>query len=342
MRVDLRGAPLRTGGHRGGRDGGPTLGRAPGRPEGLGGRGAHHLCRGLRHLGRRLPEGEESVNGVRVGRFASAAGREPSFHPLVGVAPRRPGPGDVGGAERWVDLQGPVNPGVVEAAADVGGRRVIFYPYLYYPTVRAIDAGRGPDHPPPGRPRRACPAPTGLRRVFGAADGLVFQTDGRAPSWSRACSRSPATTSCSSGWGWTTPTAPPAADRRRRPVPAGRCRTDARTCSAWAGSTATRGPSLLADLFAAYKAAPSRSPPPRVGRAGRRGPRRPSADRRPRTGVGRRQVGAARRGRGPGVAVVVGGILVGGRRGMERPHPRTGQRRLRGHRRALPAIGWRD
>ena len=121
--------------------------------------------------------GSEVVNGVRVVRFASAAGRDPSFHPLSAAllaAPDRASPADV---ERWVDLQGPVVPELVEAATGSSSDILVFYPYLYYPTVRVIDRVAQPAilHPAAhDEPALRLPV---FERVFAAADGLVFQTE---------------------------------------------------------------------------------------------------------------------------------------------------------------------
>ncbi|HEY4946389.1 MAG TPA: hypothetical protein VII19_00720, partial [Acidimicrobiales bacterium] len=47
------------------------------------------------------PEGVEVINGVRVARFASAAGRDPSFHPLSASLLADPGRASLEDAERW-------------------------------------------------------------------------------------------------------------------------------------------------------------------------------------------------------------------------------------------------
>ncbi len=123
-----------------------------------------------------LPVGEQDVNGVRVVRFAASAGRDPSFHPFSAALLSDPDRASLGDAERWVDLQGPVLPGLLEAACQSEADALIFYPYLYYPTVRLIDRVRTPTilHPAAhDEPALRLPV---FPRVFGAADGLVFQT----------------------------------------------------------------------------------------------------------------------------------------------------------------------
>jgi glycosyltransferase involved in cell wall biosynthesis len=120
--------------------------------------------------------GEEFINGVRVVRFAATAGRDPSFHPLSASLLADPAGASHADAQTWVDLQGPVVPDLVSAALDARVDALIFYPYLYYPTVRLIERARVPTvlhpaaHDEPALRLPVFPA------VFGAADGLVFQT----------------------------------------------------------------------------------------------------------------------------------------------------------------------
>ncbi|MGD0391468.1 MAG: glycosyltransferase family 4 protein [Acidimicrobiales bacterium] len=123
-----------------------------------------------------VPPGEEVINGVRVVRFAARAGRDPSFHPFSASLLADPGRASLADAERWIDLQGPVLPDLVDAALHSEADALIFYPYLYYPTVRLIDRARVPTilHPAAhDEPALRLPV---FGRVFGSADGLVFQT----------------------------------------------------------------------------------------------------------------------------------------------------------------------
>lgn len=123
-----------------------------------------------------LTPGEEELNGVRVVRFASAAGRDPSFHPFSASLLANPSRASLADAEQWVELQGPVVPELVEAALCSSSDALIFYPYLYYPTVRLIDRAKVPTilHPA-AHDEPALQLPV-FARVFEAADGLVFQT----------------------------------------------------------------------------------------------------------------------------------------------------------------------
>ena len=123
------------------------------------------------------PEGEERLRGVRVVRFRSTAGRDPSFHPLSAALLADPGSARRADAERWLDLQGPVTPALADAALGWPADVLVFYPYLYYPTVRVIDRVAVPTilHPAAhDEPALRLPI---FPPVFAAADGLVFQTE---------------------------------------------------------------------------------------------------------------------------------------------------------------------
>jgi glycosyltransferase involved in cell wall biosynthesis len=85
-----------------------------------------------------LAEGTEVLNGVLVHRIASAAGRAEGFHPLSGMLLADPEAASEADMERWVDLQGPLSPRLLEAVASSAADVIVFYPYLYYPTVRGL------------------------------------------------------------------------------------------------------------------------------------------------------------------------------------------------------------
>lgn len=123
------------------------------------------------------PERTEVVNGVAVHRFRSRAGRSPAFAAASTALLER---GERGPAaeERWVELQGPVCPAVLDAAAASDADAVVFYPYLYWPTVhgvrrlgrRAVVHPAAHDEPP----LRLAP----YRDVMTGGRALVFQTEG--------------------------------------------------------------------------------------------------------------------------------------------------------------------
>jgi len=121
--------------------------------------------------------GEQWINGVRVERHRSAAGRRPSFHPLSAALLTDPAAASLEDADRWLDLQGPVAPAVAQVAATWEGDAMVFYPYLYWPTVRVIDQVAVPTilHPA-AHDEPALHLPI-FSAVFASADALVFQTE---------------------------------------------------------------------------------------------------------------------------------------------------------------------
>ena len=124
------------------------------------------------------PPGDADVNGVAVHRFASAAGRGRRFEALSARVLPSPGSAAPADQQRWIDLQGPRCPDVVSAAAEADADVVVFYPYLYYPTVRGVPVvgDRAVMHPAAhDEPPLRLPL---FRDVFAATAGFVFQTQG--------------------------------------------------------------------------------------------------------------------------------------------------------------------
>lgn len=77
-------------------------------------------------------------DGVTVHRFRSVAGRDPGFDRFsrsIFTVPHRVPRHD---QDRWVDLQGPLNPALVGAIPSSDADVVAFSPYLFHPTVRGL------------------------------------------------------------------------------------------------------------------------------------------------------------------------------------------------------------
>lgn len=122
------------------------------------------------------PEGTEWVNGVAVHRFRSAGLRSSDFAATSAALFDR-GARGTAIEERWVDQQGPVCPAALDAVAAADADAVVFYPYLYWPTVhgvrrlgdRAVVHPAAHDEPP----LRLTP----YRDVMAGGRALVFQTE---------------------------------------------------------------------------------------------------------------------------------------------------------------------
>lgn len=121
--------------------------------------------------------GTSEIAGIPVHRFRSRPKDAAAFH-------RRsmavfPSAGSLSDAEamEWVEMQGPVSPGLVEAAEQSDCDLVTFHPYLYWPTVAGVErlGSRAVLHP-----ATHDEAPIHMpvfRRVFEAPGGRVFWTD---------------------------------------------------------------------------------------------------------------------------------------------------------------------
>lgn len=123
-----------------------------------------------------LAPGDHTLDGVLVHRFESVGGRHRDFYDLDGRLRMAPAHASRDEAERWVDLNGPVTPGLVDALCRSGADVAVFYPYLYYPTVRAI--GRVPMPAvlhPAAHDEPALYLPV-FDDTFASADAMVFQT----------------------------------------------------------------------------------------------------------------------------------------------------------------------
>ncbi|HVA03573.1 MAG TPA: glycosyltransferase family 4 protein [Acidimicrobiales bacterium] len=123
-----------------------------------------------------LPAGDSDLNGVTVHRFASASGRVPEFYELDGRLRLAPGEASLEQSRRWLELNGPVTPDLVDAVGGSDAEVIAFYPYLYYPTVMGMEATTAPRvlHP------AAHDEPALYLKVFDAtftgADAICYHT----------------------------------------------------------------------------------------------------------------------------------------------------------------------
>jgi glycosyltransferase involved in cell wall biosynthesis len=125
------------------------------------------------------PPGTVDLAGVTVHRFDSISGRDRGFDRFSGPVLARPHAASPADEQRWIDLQGPVCPDAVAAAAESAADVVVFYPYLYHPTVRGVPAARAAGKAVVQHPAAHDEPPLRLplfRDVFAATHGFVFQT----------------------------------------------------------------------------------------------------------------------------------------------------------------------
>jgi glycosyltransferase involved in cell wall biosynthesis len=123
-----------------------------------------------------LPPGDSVLNGVTVHRFVSTSGRVPAFYELDARLRPAPTEASLEQSRRWLELNGPVTPDLVEAVRHSHAEVIAFYPYLYYPTVMGMEAARAPGvlHP------AAHDEPALYLKVFGEtfaqADAICYHT----------------------------------------------------------------------------------------------------------------------------------------------------------------------
>jgi len=121
------------------------------------------------------PEATSSIAGVTVHRFGSESGRHPDLDALSDeILPKGLG---ARGDRRWIDMQGPVCPDAIDAAAASDADAVVFYPYLYWPTVVGVARlkDRAILHPAAhDEPQLHLPV---FQEVFAQPRALVFQTE---------------------------------------------------------------------------------------------------------------------------------------------------------------------
>lgn len=82
--------------------------------------------------------GEEHINGVLVRRFPVDRGRDPGFSKLSGRLLKYPLSATMEEAESWIDAQGPISNGLIDAIGSSEADALLFFPYLYHPMVRGI------------------------------------------------------------------------------------------------------------------------------------------------------------------------------------------------------------
>lgn len=124
-----------------------------------------------------LPGGATVEAGVAVHRFdtlPSRRGSSPDLDARILRDPSRAWPGE---AERWIDLQGPASPDLVDAVASSTADAVVFSPYLYYPSVRGIPVSPAPAVLHPALHDEPISRLHPFREAFARAAAFAFYTE---------------------------------------------------------------------------------------------------------------------------------------------------------------------
>ncbi len=122
------------------------------------------------------PPGMTTVNGVTVRRFPTASRRLLEYFALDGRLRVSPATATLEESRRWVALNGPMCPDLVDAVASSDADVVACYPYLFATTVAAISVARQPVVLHPAAHDEPALYLKAFRRSFGDLDGLVYHT----------------------------------------------------------------------------------------------------------------------------------------------------------------------
>ena len=121
------------------------------------------------------PAGTSALNGVTVRRFPTAASDPRLLRPGRQAA-GRPQSASLADARRWVALNGPMCPALVDAVAGSDADVIACYPYLFATTVDAIAVSPAPLVLHPAAHDEPALYLAAFRRSFRQIDGLVYHT----------------------------------------------------------------------------------------------------------------------------------------------------------------------
>ncbi|MDA8262644.1 MAG: glycosyltransferase family 4 protein [Actinomycetota bacterium] len=123
-----------------------------------------------------FPVGTENINGVVVRRFAVDSGRLPGFAGATKRALAAPAAQSLEEAAELIRMQGPVSGGLLQAIAASRHDAVLFYPYLYHPTVEGTRAARVPVIMHPAAHDEPVIDLPIFEQVFARVSGFAYQT----------------------------------------------------------------------------------------------------------------------------------------------------------------------
>ncbi len=120
--------------------------------------------------------GTTVVNGVTVHRFPTASRRQLDYFELDAKLRVSPTTATLDESRRWVALNGPMCPGLVDALAGKETDVVACYPYLFATTVDGIAVARAPTVLHPAAHDEPALYLSAFRQSFRAIDGFVYHT----------------------------------------------------------------------------------------------------------------------------------------------------------------------
>ncbi len=122
------------------------------------------------------PAGTTSVSGVTLRRFPTATPRLLEYFKLDHKLRGSPTTASLAESRRWVALNGPMCPDLVDAVAASDADVIACYPYLFATTVDAIGAARVPTVLHPAAHDEPALYLKAFRQSFHDIDGVVYHT----------------------------------------------------------------------------------------------------------------------------------------------------------------------
>ncbi len=184
---------------------GPNVGRAPVPATRLGGRGDDQLRTRPPYLGEHRTAGDARLNGVTVHRFPTASRRLLDYFELDAKLRLSPTTATLAESRRWVALNGPMCPGLVDAVAATDADVVACYPYLFATTVDGIAVSKVPTVLHPAAHDEPALYLSAFRRSFRDLDGFVYHTQAERDLMEYAFGVGPGPRS---SWAWGSMTPP--------------------------------------------------------------------------------------------------------------------------------------
>jgi glycosyltransferase involved in cell wall biosynthesis len=122
------------------------------------------------------PAGETIEDGVRVVRCPVDRQRAVGFDDSSDHVLPRAADVSIADALEWIDQQGPTSAALLEAVSAVDSGVLVFYPYLYHPTVRGLGVASVPTILYPAAHRELPLQLPIFDQVFAGAGGIALQT----------------------------------------------------------------------------------------------------------------------------------------------------------------------
>jgi glycosyltransferase involved in cell wall biosynthesis len=122
------------------------------------------------------PPGTSVVDGVTVHRFPTASRRLLDYFKLDGRLRVSPTTATLAESRRWVALNGPMCPELIDAVASTDADVVACYPYLFATTVDGIAVSKVPTVLHPAAHDEPALYLSAFRQSFRDLDGLVYHT----------------------------------------------------------------------------------------------------------------------------------------------------------------------